>query len=102
MCGRWLNSFDSFLEDMGPAPSPSHEIDRIDGAGDYEPGNCRWVTRTEQMNNVRTNKIITYKGVSLTQAQWSAKTGLGQNVIGRRLKRGWTVDKTLTTPNMRI
>lgn len=51
VCQRWLNSFENFLADMGPKPSPEHSIDRINGDGNYEPSNCRWATRSEQRRN---------------------------------------------------
>jgi hypothetical protein len=51
MCDRWKNSFPTFLADMGPLPSPYHQLDRIDPDGNYEPGNCRWLgTRGQVMN----------------------------------------------------
>lgn len=51
VCERW-HSFLNFLEDMGDVPD-NLQIDRIDVNGNYEPGNCRWVTFYENQLNKR-------------------------------------------------
>lgn len=52
VCERW-HKFENFLADMGEAPD-NMSIDRYpNGAGNYEPGNCRWATNLEQATNKR-------------------------------------------------
>jgi hypothetical protein len=53
VCKRWRTSFEAFLTDMGPRPSAQHSIERIDNDRGYEPSNCRWGTKLEQMRNRR-------------------------------------------------
>lgn len=59
VCGRWINSFENFLADMGRAPSSKHTLDRYPNKnGNYEPGNVRWATPKEQAQN--RNKPFTF------------------------------------------
>ncbi len=51
MCDAWKDSFNNFLAYIGPRPSVSHTLDRINRHGDYEPGNVRWATITTQNRN---------------------------------------------------
>lgn len=58
MCDRWYNSYQSFIDDMGRRPDSKHSLDRINNDGNYEPGNCRWVTAKIQNLNKRTTAVI--------------------------------------------
>lgn len=90
VCSRW-DSFEAFYLDMGDRPSDIHSIDRISNDGNYEPGNCRWATWTEQNNNKRDVKKFEFYGENLTIAEWSRVLETKVGRIHSRISRGWTV-----------
>ena len=96
ICERWRHSFQAFLADMGEKPDRESQIDRIDNAGDYEPGNRRWASPKEQSNNRRSNVLIELHGQTRTLAQWAEATRIGANSIARRLRSGWPVELALS------
>lgn len=99
VCERWRGSFVAFYEDMGPRPSPTHSIDRIENAKGYEPGNCRWATRKEQMNNQTKTHLLTLDGKTQSIAEWCRVTGLNKTTIHRRLNKGLPVEGVLAPSN---
>lgn len=93
VCDRWL-TFENFAQDMGPRP-PGMTIDRRDNDGDYEPGNCRWATPTEQQNNRECNRHILVNGQTLTIAQAARAFGIHRGTIRNRLITGWTDQQSI-------
>lgn len=65
VCDKWLNSFSSFIFDVGQRPSDQHQLDRIDNDGNYERENCRWSTPSENAYN-RSNSY----GWEIDQEKW--------------------------------
>jgi hypothetical protein len=97
VCDRWRASFEAFLEDMGDRPA-GMTLDRISSNGNYEPGNCRWVTPREQARNRRTSREVTANGVTLSLAEWSRKTGIHYMTLRARLDAGWPPEVAVTAP----
>lgn len=101
VCERWDNSFEAFIEDMGPRPSPKHSVDRIDVNGNYEPGNCRWATKQEQARNLTNNRIVTINGRRMTLAEAVEGAAVIYNTVLYRLRRGWKIEDALYRPQQR-
>lgn len=56
VCERWSNYLNFKEWALKNGYKEDLTIDRIDVDGNYEPDNCRWVTRKEQMSNTRKSK----------------------------------------------
>lgn len=57
ICDEWKNDFSKFYEwAINNGYKEGLTIDRINNDGNYEPNNCRWVTRAEQNRNKRYTK----------------------------------------------
>ncbi len=89
VCERWV-SLAMFVQDMGLRPHGA-TLDRCDTNGNYEPGNCRWATVTEQNRN-RTCNVMTYEKLKamradleagMRQRDAAAKYGVSQATVSR-------------------
>lgn len=95
VCERWANSFPDFLADMGPRPSPDHSLDRIDNDGNYEPGNCRWATKKEQMRNTANTVRVSVRGEIVALIDACEQFGVRRSIVDSRLRKGWTPEQAL-------
>lgn len=96
VCERW-HTFENFLADMPPRPD-GLTLDRIDCNGNYEPSNCRWASRYEQVINRRCTHWLTFNGETLCLRDWGRKLGVPYQTIRTRLVKGWNVERALTVP----
>jgi hypothetical protein len=97
VCDRW-KKYENFLADMGRKPSSKHSLDRKKSSAGYTPNNCRWATAKEQARNWKTRqRVLSFRGKSMCVAAWAEETGISASVIGTRLFRGWSTERTLTT-----
>lgn len=101
VCDRWINSFESFLADMGRAPSKDHSIDRYpnNDSGNYGPDNCRWGTDEQQARNKRNNRYITYKGKARLLVEFAKGMNIPRTTLHQRIFRDkWSIEKAIETP----
>lgn len=108
VCDRWNpnagGSFTNFLQDMGLKPDPTYQLDKEalqPGSTIYSPETTRWASRKDNNRRKRTNRLLTYQGVTLPVVDWAMKQGLTRSALQHRLDRGWTVERALTTPQQR-
>lgn len=109
VCDGWRESFENFYADMGDKPK-GMSINRIDNNGGYWCGhceqcvasgqkkNCEWANVETQQNNRRDNRRLIFNGLDMTVSQWSRTLGINRITLNNRLKRGWSLERMLTTP----
>lgn len=97
VCYTWLNSYESFLSDIGRAPTPKHSVERKDNNKGYDKDNCVWATHKEQCRNRRSNVYLTHNGVTKILGDWAKEFGIDRGRIGWHLKNGksfaWVYNK---------
>lgn len=73
-------------------------LDRKDGAKNYCPDNCRWITIKQQQNNKQNNHRLEFNGETHTIAEWAEILQIDRATIKDRLRAGWDIKDSLTTP----
>lgn len=93
VCERW-HDFSNFRSDMGERP-PGMSIERLDNSKGYEPGNCAWATPAQQARNKRNNVMLRLGDREMCLADWANHLGLSRGALRGRLRRGWSIERTL-------
>lgn len=95
VCEEW-QSFDAFKTwAIKSGYKRELTLDRIDVNGNYEPSNCRWVSRKVQAVNRRNNRIISVDGEAKTLSEWAEESGICQTTIRGRIEYGWDVEQAV-------
>jgi hypothetical protein len=92
ICPQW-QSFDQFIADMGPAPSPAHWLGRRDTAGHYTPENVIWTTQPEQERRRQFCRMVTIRDKTMTAAEAGRLPGLpSRNSVLHRVAGGFSLE----------
>ena len=106
MCEEWLNDFKSFYDwAISNGWKKGMEVDKDAKAIKlglpppliYSPDWCSIITRKTNARNTRTNVFVEYNNETKTIAEWCEIVGISQKRFYSRIKRGWSLEKTLTT-----
>ena len=92
MYAAWIHDFQAFYDYVSQLEhfnELGYSLDRINVNGNYEPGNLRWATRTEQNRNKRNTLKVNYNGEEMTLAQAAEKSGINVKTLYDRLKNGY-------------
>lgn len=93
VCDEWKDNFVAFaLWALDNGYREDLTIDRIDNNGNYEPNNCRFVSRTEQANNRVSSTKLEYNGEFDTMANWSRRLGMPYYYIQYRIYKGRSME----------
>lgn len=95
----WLADRAVFAAAMGPCPE-GMELGRQDDRFPHGPENSRWVPRRFHPHPTHSTPK-TWQGQTHSLVEWARALphlGLTRERVSRRLREGWTLDETLTTP----
>lgn len=81
ICSEW-EKFEPFKDwALSQGYRDDLTIDRIDYNGNYEPSNCRWITRDEQARNKSNNVNFIYKGEKHCMRELSRLIGVNYKTM---------------------
>lgn len=104
VCDEWCpggdgKGFERFLGHVGLKPTRHHSLDRIDNEKGYEPGNVRWATKREQVNNQCRNFWLTVNNERMPLQDAAQRYGIKASIILQRIRKlGWSHERAVSVP----
>jgi hypothetical protein len=92
VCPAWMQSFDQFLQDMGPAPTQAHWLGRLRVLENYEPGNCCWTTQPPQERRRTFCRRVSINGQVVTAAEAARSIEVSHATVLRRVASGFQLE----------
>lgn len=98
ICDEWVDYLNFKSWALNNGYKEGYDIDRIDNNGNYEPDNCRFITRKENCNNRENTVKIEYKNKIYTISSLANEFGIARNIIVKRYYRGKRGDDLVAPP----
>jgi hypothetical protein len=96
VCEEWRNDPVAFAAHIGEPPSPKHEIDRYpNNDGNYEPGNVRWATHSENNRNTRRTCFVEHEGKRVPLTTLCEQLGVPFRAVYCRVQGGTSLADAL-------
>ena len=99
VCEEWKHDFQSFADwANNNGYSEGLTIDRIDPIGNYEPSNCRWLSRAEQQKHLSNCRLFEVDGETNPLNTWCKIYNMPHETVRKRIAKGWDIKEALTVP----
>ena len=99
VCKEWLKDINNFHTwALNNGYENDLTIERINVNGNYEPNNCKWITKTEQGYNKTNTVLYTIDGITKCLSEWCKIYNIDYHIVYKRLKRGNSIKEALTKP----
>lgn len=99
VCDEWLSYVPFYKWAMNNGYKANMTIDRIDNNGNYEPNNCRWISRTENVLKKRNNHKIKYNGQEMYLHELAKLKNINEKTLYNRIfSLGFSIEDATNLP----